>query len=98
MKKIDKNEQYTEDFLKWQNNQYNPGAYVGGNFPMDAKHGGNKNRVILLIQSLLLLFGGLAIIIGAGTESKVFGYIIFFLGLIISFGLIWRLYYKKKQH
>jgi len=96
MKKIDKNEQYTKDFLKWQNNQYNLGVYVGGNFPIDAKHGGNKNRKIILVQAIVILFSGLAIILWSDSKFSIAGYIIFSLGLIVALGISWRIYYYKK--
>jgi|GEM_PF-4508073 len=97
MKKIDKNEQYTNDFLKWQDNQYNPGAYLGGNFPMDVKHGGKKIRISLLIQSAILFLVGLLIVIEVDSEYNFAGYILIILGLIFTLGLLWRMYFYKKS-
>lgn len=98
MKKIDKDEQYTKDFLKWQNNQYNPGAYLGGNFPIDVKHGGKKNRIYLLIQSTVILFFGLLIILEVESKYNFVGYILVVLGLIFTISLVWRLYFYKKRN
>lgn len=55
MQKKDDSEQYTEDFLEWQNKQYLPGSYLGGNLPPAYKYGGRKIGYAFLIQGLIYL-------------------------------------------
>jgi hypothetical protein len=55
----DNSEQYTKDFLEWQNKQYLSGSYLGGNLPPAYKYGGRKIGYVFFIQGLIYLPAGI---------------------------------------
>jgi hypothetical protein len=86
---------YIDDLKEWNNNMYSPGHYTGGRMPMDVKYGGNKARVIILIQSLLILFVGVVFLLE--TDHRGIGCISLSIGVFVSAVVIWRMCYKKPK-
>jgi hypothetical protein len=52
-------QEYVDDLARWQKNMYQPGAYTGGDFPMDIKYGGKKIGYVFLIQGIAILLVGM---------------------------------------
>lgn len=86
-KKISKSEKYTNDFLNWQKNQYSPGYYTGGNFPLDIKYGGKKFGYYLLFQGVLIIFLAIAMILGGGSDPGLF--LVIALAVFLGIFCIW---------
>lgn len=78
-------QKYVEDFMRWQDNQYSPGAYTGGNFPLPIKYGGKKFGYFVLVQGVVILLAGLLIffetrILAVGIVFSIFGLIFSYAG------------------
>ena len=51
----DENSQYIDDLKEWQENQYNPGHFLGGNTSPILKYGGKKIGALFLVIGIFSL-------------------------------------------
>jgi hypothetical protein len=52
MKKEEGNDHYIEDLEEWQNNQYNPGYYLGGKIPGNLLYSGQPKKIGALLVGI----------------------------------------------
>lgn len=100
MKKIDENEQYTKDFIEWQDKQYLPGAYLGGNFPIDVKHGNRKLMSVVAITQILFCIVMIVMFIYSGIYKNLDtlpGDLILVAALIYSILFVNKYLFKRKH-
>jgi hypothetical protein len=99
-KRIDKDEEYTKDFIEWQDKQYLPGAYLGGNFPIDIKHGNRKLMSIMFLVVVIFCLLGLVGMFNSGAYKNlsVLPAIVFFALITILYIIFIIKYLFKRKH